>query len=133
MKRSGLILSFILTCITGGVVTVLSLALLVIEGRLLFSGEWMLHEVAVFAFIRYLFKFLLAVGGIVVGASTYVKPLESFRCVLSVALFAVTLAMCPFITNYMNVALPAVALLHLLATLLLTFLRKKEKNLTKAE
>ena len=39
---------------------VLAAAFLVMEGRLLVSGDWLLHEMPLFAFLQYLSRFVLA-------------------------------------------------------------------------
>lgn len=49
-----------------GVILFLSaLAFVIIEGRLLFSGDWLLHEVPFFAFLRYFARFSLALGTVI--------------------------------------------------------------------
>ena len=50
-----------------------ALAFVIIEGRLLFSGDWLLHEVPFFAFLRYFAKLALALGVAVVGICLCMK------------------------------------------------------------
>ena len=42
------------------VLLLLAAAFMFIEGRLLFSGDWLLHEVPVLAFLQYFARFVLA-------------------------------------------------------------------------
>lgn len=51
----------------GVILFLAALAFVIIEGRLLFSGDWLLHEVPLFAFLRYFARFALALGVAVVG------------------------------------------------------------------
>ena len=53
--------------IFGVILFLAALAFVIIEGRLLFSGDWLLHEVPFFAFLRYFAKLALALGVAVVG------------------------------------------------------------------
>ena len=48
--------------IFGVILFLVALAFVIIEGRLLFSGDWLLHEVPFFAFLRYFARFTLALG-----------------------------------------------------------------------
>ena len=49
----------------GVILFLLALAFVIIDGRLLFSGDWLLHEVPFFAFLRYFARFVLALGAAV--------------------------------------------------------------------
>lgn len=48
--------------LSGVLLLLAALAFAVIEGRLLVSGDWLLHEVPFFAFLRYFARFALAGG-----------------------------------------------------------------------
>ena len=49
----------------GVILFLAALAFVIIEGRLLFSGDWLLHEVPFFAFLRYFARFALALGSVI--------------------------------------------------------------------
>ena len=51
----------VLLVIISSIIMILSLAFIVIEGRLLFSGDWLIYDSPFFGFIRYLGKLLLSV------------------------------------------------------------------------
>ena len=44
------------------IIFVLSLAFIVIEGRLLFSLDWIIYDNVIFGFLRYFFRFLIAIS-----------------------------------------------------------------------
>jgi len=52
----------IIRIILGVILFFAALAFVIIEGRLLFSGDWLLHEVPILAFLRYFSRFALALG-----------------------------------------------------------------------
>ena len=51
----------VLLVIISSIIMILSLAFIVIEGRLLFSGDWLIYDSPFFGCIRYLGRFLLSV------------------------------------------------------------------------
>lgn len=57
----------IFLCLFVSISLILSLAFIVIEGRLLFSGDWLIYNNPLNGFIRYLLRFLLALFVFVKG------------------------------------------------------------------
>lgn len=55
---------FIITCVIS---LVLSLAFLVIEGRLIFSQDWIIYDSPLNGLIRYLLRFIFALGGLLMS------------------------------------------------------------------
>ena len=55
---------FIITCVIS---LVLSLAFLVIEGRLIFSQDWIIYDSPINGLIRYLLRFIFALGGLLMS------------------------------------------------------------------
>ena len=55
----------LLRIVFGLILFLVALVFVIIEGRLLFSGDWLLHEVPFFAFLRYFARFALALGAAV--------------------------------------------------------------------
>ena len=51
----------VLLVIISSIIMILSLAFIVIEGRLLFSGDWLVYDSPLFGCIRYLGRLLLSV------------------------------------------------------------------------
>ncbi|MBE6656935.1 MAG: hypothetical protein E7604_00660 [Ruminococcaceae bacterium] len=50
----------ILTVIFAAILFVLAAAFLFLEGRLIVSGDWLLHEMPLFAFMQYFSRFAIA-------------------------------------------------------------------------
>ena len=63
----------IIRIVFGVILFLAALAFVIIEGRLLFSGDWLLHEVPFFAFLRYFAKLALVLGVAVVGICLCMK------------------------------------------------------------
>ena len=55
---------FIIRCVIS---LVLSLAFLVIEGRLIFSQDWIIYDSPINGLIRYLLRFIFALGGLLMS------------------------------------------------------------------
>ena len=55
---------FIITCVIS---LVLSLAFLVIDGRLIFSQDWIIYDSPLNGLIRYLLRFIFALGGLLMS------------------------------------------------------------------
>ena len=51
----------VLLVIISSIIMILSLAFIVIEGRLLFSGDWLIYDSPFNGFIRYLCRLLIAI------------------------------------------------------------------------
>ena len=54
-------------------ITFLSLIFVIIEGRLLFSGDWLLYERPFIGCMQYLIRFLLAGGTGFLGIRSFIK------------------------------------------------------------
>ena len=63
----------IIRIVFGVILFLAALAFVIIEGRLLINGDWLLHEVPFFAFLRYFARFSLALGAAVVGICLCMK------------------------------------------------------------
>ena len=74
MKKYCIFLLLFSSCL----VTFLSLLFVIIEGRLLFSGDWLLYERPWIGGIQYLLRFLMAIGTGFFGIHS-VKKIKSYR------------------------------------------------------
>lgn len=81
------------------VIILLSLVMTVIEGRLLFSGEWQLHASVVLGFVRYFLRLLFAIGGIAVGVCEFIPKARGVRLFISLLLLVFTAVSFFNITN----------------------------------
>ena len=63
----------IIRIILGVILFLAALAFVIIEGRLLFSGDWLLHEMPFFAFLQYFSRFALALIAAVFALQIFIK------------------------------------------------------------
>ncbi len=63
----------IIRIVFGVILFLAALVFVIIEGRLLFSGDWCLHEVPWIAFLLYFSRFALALGAAVFALRICVK------------------------------------------------------------
>ena len=66
------------------------LAFAFIEGITLFSGDWLLHELKFFAFIKYSLRFLLCLFGVFVGVCSFIKFFDGYMQTFSFTLLTVS-------------------------------------------
>lgn len=57
----------ILSIFISSIIIILSIAFIVIEGRLLFSGDWLVYDNPLFGFLRYFSRLLLAIFALLKG------------------------------------------------------------------
>ena len=67
----------ILTTFLMIVLLLLAAAFIFIEGRLLFSGDWLLHEIPTVGFLQYFCRMLLAVSAGVFAVCTLKKVIKT--------------------------------------------------------
>lgn len=103
----------ILSYITAAIVVILALVMTVIEARLLVSGEWLLHESVLFAFIRYLLRTLFALFGVFAGVSAYIKHFDKHQIFIAGMLASVSFAIFFFVTNGIEWLFLIPSLIHL--------------------
>ena len=103
----------IFSYITAAIVAILALVMTVIEARLLFSGEWLLHESVPFAFIRYLLRTLFALFGVFAGVSAYIKYFDKHQLFIAGTLASVSFAIFFFVTNGIEWLFLIPSLIHL--------------------
>ena len=101
------------------VISILALAFLVIEGRLLFSGEWLIYDSAFDGFIRYLFRTLLCIVTISKGVIEFTKlsdkeNIQEYLFYGDIALVIMSIIILIFSTNYVGlicISLSGIALI----------------------
>ena len=81
------------------IVIIFSAVFCFIEGRLLFSGDWLLHENKVLGFLQYFLKTAFSLLAIFVAVATFIKKFEGIIGLLSDCLVVVTLPAFLFVTN----------------------------------
>lgn len=124
LYKIGIIVAFSLTII-------LSLAFSFIEGRMLFSSDWIAYENPFGGCIRYLLRFFIALCALTLAITEFVNLkkqngfLNNYLIFADGALFIACLVIAFFSSNYVGVVLIAVSALALLFKLLYRFNLKR--------
>ena len=113
------------------VIFILSLAFIVIEGRLLFSLDWVIYDNTVFAFLRYLFRFMISVFTWVYAILEFInmkKKSEKLNYILfiyNICLFSSTIFLFIYATNMVGEIALCISLVMLLVKVVFMFFKKK--------
>ena len=119
------------------IIFVLSLAFIVIEGRLLFSLDWIIYDNVIFGFLRYFFRFLIAISLCIYSIVEFInmkKKSEKIQFILfiyNVCLVIVSIFLLFQATNMVGEIAISLSLLILLVKVLFIVLLKKDMNKTK--
>ena len=122
MKKTGKIIAYI----SAAFIILFSVVFIVIEGRSLFSGDWLLFENATDGFFRYFFRLLIALYALFVSISTYIvlgrksdKTVPVFYFTFGVlALLVSSIIMSIFASNYIDIVLLVLPLFYSLGVML---------------
>ena len=109
----------VLLVIVSSIVMLLSLAFIVIEGRLLFSGDWLIYDNPFNGFIRYLCRLLIAIFAFTKSLLEviYINKEHSIKEYLyygDISLVLMSLSILVFSTNYVGIICTLLANLNLL-------------------
>ena len=109
----------VLLVIVSSIVMLLSLAFIVIEGRLLFSGDWLIYDSPFNGFIRYLCRLLIAIFAFTKSLLEviYINKEQSIKEYLyygDISLVLMSLSILVFSTNYVGIICTLLANLNLL-------------------
>lgn len=112
MKKAGKIICYIFA----GLIIVFSLIFIVFEGRTLFSGDWLIYENKIDGFIRYLFRLIVALFALAVGAFAYIalskrenETLNLYLNFSAMALLVSSIIIACFSSNCMDLLFIALA------------------------
>ena len=120
----------ILLSILSGVIILLSLAFILIEGRMLIAGDWIIYNYSFNAFIRYLFRFLIALFSSTVAFIYFFKRKNTSTlfihnlCAELLAIISIIIAI--FTTNYVNFVAPVIGISYLGLNLIENFIYLKK-------
>ncbi len=122
MKKTGKIIAYI----AAAWIILFSLVFIVIEGRTLFSGDWLLYENTVDAFFRYFFRLLLSLYGLFIGISTYIvlgkknenQILNFYYSFGVLALLVSSIIMSVFASNYIDILFLVLPLIYSIGVML---------------
>ncbi len=88
---------------------VLALAFLVIEGRLLFAGDWIVYDNALNGLVRYLLRFMLALFVLfsvvceIINLKKQNQTLSAYLFFAFLSLVFLSIVLCVFATNFVGV------------------------------
>ncbi len=122
MKKTGKIIAYI----AAAWIILFSLVFIVIEGRTLFSGDWLLYENKADAFFRYFFRLLLSLYGLFIGISTYIvlgkknenRIINFYYSFGVLALLVSSIIMSVFASNYIDILLLVLPLIYSIGVML---------------
>ena len=106
----------IFLCLFVSISLILSLTFIVIEGRLLFSGDWLIYNNPLNGFIRYLFRFLLALFVLIKGIIEFKNlneytNIQEYLFFSDLGLFLAAVVIYITSTNYVGVVILSIATL----------------------
>ncbi len=119
-------LSHILNISISSILLLVTLAFIVLEGRLVFSGDWLLHEVVALALMQYLFRLLLALFAFAAALVTIIRGGKRAAIYEGVCLLAASAVMAFFVTNSFGFYFILLSLLFIFANI---FVFKAENKL----
>lgn len=124
----------VLTIVFCSVTAIFALAFSVIEGRLLFAGDWLIYDNALNGFIRYALRFLLSLAVLfavitdVVNCKINNQNLSVILWFLYVGAVLSSVVICIFASNYVGLVCLALSIvLALLKSGLLFFIQRDKK------
>ena len=133
MKTAMKIVLQVLVCLFSVLLLILSLAFIVIEGRLLFSGDWLVYDSPFNGFLRYFLRLLFALAGVATGIVEFVnlgkksKALSEILFFTSLSLTVGAIVICFFATNYAGLACLGLTAPILLFKIPLLLIKSKTK------
>lgn len=124
----------IFNVIISSIVLLLSLIFIFIEGRLLFSGDWLIYDNVILGMFKYLFRLIVAIFAGMYSILTFINIkkksgiLTNFLFVLSICLFIVSIFMLIYTANYVDkisIIIASIILLINVLNIVLLYIRKK--------
>ena len=114
MKKGSMIFCYVASAL----VALVGLVFALLEATLLVTLDFALYEDMFIAFVQLVLRLLLASAALTLGVLSLVKRARSFLP-HSICLFASSVVMIPFISNYIGICFAALAALFLLSRILL--------------
>ena len=124
----------IFNVIISSIVLLLSLVFIFIEGRLLFSGDWLIYDNVILGMFKYLFRLIIAISVGMYSILTFINIkkksgiLTNFLFMLSICLFIVSIFMLIYTANYVDkisIIIASIILLINVLNIVLLYIRKK--------
>ena len=125
MKKVIDILLKVLQCLICSIIIILSLAFMFIEARLLISLDWSIYDFAFNGFIRYFFRFLLALFALSVCVLEFInlkkKTLSKYLFIADLSLVIMSVIALIYTANYVGIICIVLSTLLILSKLRITF------------
>lgn len=124
----------IFNVIISSIVLLLSLVFIFIEGRLLFSGDWLIYDNVILGMFKYLFRLIIAISAGMYSILTFINIkkksgiLTNFLFMLSICLFIISIFMIIYTANYVDkisIIIASIILLINVSNIVLLYIRKK--------
>ena len=124
----------IFNVIISSIVLLLSLIFIFIEGRLLFSGDWLIYDNVILGMFKYLFRLIIAISAGMYSILTFINIkkksgiLTNFLFMLSICLFIISIFMIIYAANYVDkisIIIASIILLINVSNIVLVYIRKK--------
>ena len=124
----------IFNVIISSIVLLLSLIFKFIEGRLVFSGDWLIYDNVILGMFKYLFRLIVAIFAGMYSILTFINIkkksgiLTNFLFMLSICLFIVSIFMLIYTANYVDkisIIIASIILLINVLNIVLLYIRKK--------
>ena len=81
------------------ILMIISAVFMFLEGRIVFSGDWSLHQNTFISFNQYLIRLLFAIGCFVVGLLSLIKGNKITTLYFSVCILAIAIALAIYVSN----------------------------------
>ena len=124
MKKVIDILLKVLQCLICSIIIILSLAFMFIEARLLISLDWSIYDFAFNGFIRYFFRFVLALFALSVCVFEFInlkkKTLSTYLFVADLSLVIMSVIALIYTANYVGIICIVLSTLLVLSKLRIT-------------
>ena len=124
MKKVIDILLKVLQCLICSIIIILSLAFMFIEARLLISLDWSIYDFAFNGFIRYFFRFLLALFALSVCVFEFInlkkKTLSKYLFIADLSLVLMSVIALIYTANYVGIICIVLSTLLVLSKLRIT-------------
>ena len=125
MKKVIDILLKVLQCLICSIIIILSLAFMFIEARLLISLDWSIYDFAFNGFIRYFFRFVLALFALSVCVFEFInlkkKTLSKYLFIADLSLVLMSVIALIFTANFVGIICIVLSTLLILSKLRITF------------
>ena len=136
MRKLGKILSLVFSTL----IIIFSIIFLIIESRTLFSLDWTLYENTFNGMIRYLFRVIISLFGLLIGIFTYIVLFKKYNQTLHIYLYVGSITflissiiIAIFASNYLDILFIVLPLLYSISIMIYYLGNLKIKSILKAK